>query len=300
MATASNSCPICKLPDCKARLAENSEFDCRRCGKFLISNTLIAIINRDPQDSRNQQLLPFLSSYIRQANQQGIVPQLHTLNWKELAKTHSTTPVSRKVMKLLEVAANRSTHPGDQVKINAELDYPLVDARSSEELSFLFTYLINLEYLERAGGLYRVAVKGWERLEPPTRGGIPGRCFIAMSFDSSLDDAYQNGIYSAVKDCGFEPIRIDLVEHNEKICDKILAEIRFCQFMVADFSLQRAGVYFEAGFASGLGRAVIWTCRKDDFENTHFDTRQYNHIVWDTPEELKAKLADRIRATISQ
>ena len=57
-------------------------------------------------------------------------------------------------------------------------------------------------------------------------------------------------------------------------------------------------IHFEAGLAMGLGRPVIWTCRKDDFENTHFDTRQYNHIVWETPEDLREKLADRIRATI--
>ena len=78
-----------------------------------------------------------------------------------------------------------------------------------------------------------------------------------------------------------DPVRIDLLQHNEKICDKILAEIRSCQFIIADFTLQRAGVYFEAGFAMGLGRPVIWTCMEDDFENTHFDTRQYNHIVWE-------------------
>lgn len=95
-----------------------------------------------------------------------------------------------------------------------------------------------------------------------------------------------------------DPVRIDLLQHNEKICDKILAEIRSCQFIIGDFTLQRAGVYFEAGFAMGLGRPVIWTCREDDFENTHFDTRQYNHIVWDTPEDLREKLTNRIRATI--
>jgi len=31
----------------------------------------------------------------------------------------------------------------------------------------------------------------------------------------------------------------------------------------------------------------------------HFDTRQYNHISWETPEELKEKLIARIEATIT-
>ena len=57
-------------------------------------------------------------------------------------------------------------------------------------------------------------------------------------------------------------MRVDFVEHNDKICDKIVAEIRTCQFLVADGTLQRAGVYFDAGFEMGLGRPVIWTCRR--------------------------------------
>jgi nucleoside 2-deoxyribosyltransferase len=95
-----------------------------------------------------------------------------------------------------------------------------------------------------------------------------------------------------------EPVRIDRVHHNEKICDKVVAEIRMCQFLVADVTLQRPGVYFEAGFAMGLGRAVIWSCREDDLKNVHFDTRQYNHIVWKDPSNLRTQLTDRIKATI--
>jgi len=140
-------------------------------------------------------------------------------------------------------------------------------------------------------------VKGWEQLQPTA--GISGGCFVATSFHDDLKEAWGRGIYLAVKEeCKMEPVRVDFVEHNKKICDKIVAEICTCQFLVADVTLQRAGVYFEAGFAMGLGRPVIWTCRKDDFENVHFDTRQYNHIVWNAPTDLRTRLADRIRATI--
>jgi len=43
---------------------------------------------------------------------------------------------------------------------------------------------------------------------------------------------------------------------------------------------------------------VIWCVRKDQLDEVHFDTRQYNHIVWETPEELKEKLYQLIRAGI--
>jgi hypothetical protein len=203
-------------------------------------------------------------------------------------------------MKLLELAGARSK-PGISVKFDLISDPPLVDATSPHELSFLFKHLVEIGYLEALGhGLYRLKAKGWEKLQTGTEGaGIPGKCFIAMSFHESLKEAYDNGIFLAVKgDCKMEPVRVDRIQYNDKICDKIVAEIRTCQFVVADVTLQRAGVYFEAGFAMGLGRPVIWTCRVDDLANVHFDTRQYNHIVWKEPADLRTQLTDRIRATI--
>ena len=292
-------CPICRL-DAAAQRKKNAEtIQCRRCGKFEIADSLVGTFQQG-LSAADQRLLPYLSAYIRQADDRREVVVLRTDNWQELAKAHVGTSPSHKVRKLLEWFKSRSPHLGAQVSITGELDYPLVDAVSSAELGFVLQYTLDLNYIKRNGDSFQLTVPGWEHLQPAT-GGIPGRCFIAMSFDPSLDDAFQSGIYLAVKkDCDFEPIRIDRVHHNEKICDKIIAEIRLSQFVVADFTFQRAGVYFEAGFAMGLGRPVIWTCREDDFDNTHFDTRQYNHIIWETPQDLREKLADRIRATITR
>jgi nucleoside 2-deoxyribosyltransferase len=68
--------------------------------------------------------------------------------------------------------------------------------------------------------------------------------------------------------------------------------------VVADFTGDRGGVYYEAGFAQGLGIPVIWTVREDWLDRIHFDTRQYNHIHYATPEELRKALKNRILATI--
>jgi nucleoside 2-deoxyribosyltransferase len=122
-----------------------------------------------------------------------------------------------------------------------------------------------------------------------------------MAFDPELDSAYDEGIKPAVtEDCQFSVIRVDRVEHNDNINDRIIGEIRGCQFIVADFTLHRNRVYFEAGFAAGLGRPVVWTCRKDQMRDAHFDTRPYNHIVWEDPVQLRQRLGNRIRPTILQ
>lgn len=49
-------------------------------------------------------------------------------------------------------------------------------------------------------------------------------------------------------------------------------------------------LFFEAGFVKGLGREVIFTVRKEDSDQLkdHFDTRQYNHIVY-SPQKTYAK-----------
>ena len=97
-------------------------------------------------------------------------------------------------------------------------------------------------------------------------------------------------------------MRIDRKADVNKIDDEIIAEIRRSRFLVADFTHgedgARGGVYFEAGFAYGLGLPVIYSCRADMVEQLHFDTRQYYHIVWESPEELRDGLAQRIEALI--
>ncbi len=87
-------------------------------------------------------------------------------------------------------------------------------------------------------------------------------------------------------------------EFNDKVCDRMVAEIRRSRFLVADVTGQRQAVYFEAGYAMALGLPVIFTCREDEIDNCNFDTRQYNHIVWKSPEDLRERLKSRIEATI--
>lgn len=124
-------------------------------------------------------------------------------------------------------------------------------------------------------------------------------CFIAMSFsDTALE--IRKTIKRAVKDSGYKPILIDEVHYDSDVTinDALIAHIKKSKFIVADFSEQKHGVYFEAGFALGLKRPVIYTCSKKDFDNTHFDTNHYPHIVYESFTELEEKLKNKIQAWI--
>jgi hypothetical protein len=70
------------------------------------------------------------------------------------------------------------------------------------------------------------------------------------------------------------------------------------RFVVADYTGHRGGVYFEAGFAIGLGLTVIPTCRADDVSDLHFDIKHLNTLLWNNPAELADKLSKRIRAVV--
>ena len=151
----------------------------------------------------------------------------------------------------------------------------------------------------------RLTVEGYARLaEMEQVTTDSSRAFVAMWFDKSLVPVYNEAIGPAIENMGYEPIRVDREHFLDKIDDRIIAEIRRSRFIIADFTQgdggARGGVYYEAGFAHGLDIPVIFTCRKDivDSKLIHFDTRQYPHIVWNSPEELKMHLEDRIGAVI--
>ncbi len=63
---------------------------------------------------------------------------------------------------------------------------------------------------------------------------------------------------------------------------------------------QSQGVYFEAGYALGLGIPVFWSVHKKEVSCVHFDTKQYNHIVWENEKDLADKLYHFIIAIIGK
>jgi nucleoside 2-deoxyribosyltransferase len=117
-----------------------------------------------------------------------------------------------------------------------------------------------------------------------------------MWFAPELAQAFDKGFEPAVRNAGYQAVRIDRTEHEGKIDDRIIAEIRASAFVIADFTGHRGGVYYEAGFAHGLGRRVIFTCREDHLKDLHFDVRQYNTILWTEPASLIQPLQNRILA----
>lgn len=248
---------------------------------------------------------PYLSAATRKVNESGHVLLLDMGNWQDLEAEQSSISVSQKLVDLLQLISKHCRTPGQVWLMDTSKDYPLIAAHDKTELESYLDHLHKRGLLHKPQPLSdgtthcQLTIAGWEAIEPTlTTGGIPGRCFVAMSFDPSLDGAWQLGIKPAILDCGFTPVCMKEIATNEGITDRILSEIRLAQFVVADFTGQRGGVYFEAGFARGLGRDVIWTCRNDELDLLHFDTKHLGHVVSEEVKDLRAKLAESIRANI--
>jgi nucleoside 2-deoxyribosyltransferase len=131
-------------------------------------------------------------------------------------------------------------------------------------------------------------------------GAQSDRCFIAMSFSTNQNER-RNAIKRAITNAGYIPILIDEqhIESDVTINDALISEIRKAKFVAADFTEHKHGVYFEAGFALGLKKPVIYLCEGKDFKNTHFDTNHYPHIIYNDWNELENSLRTRIEAWIN-
>lgn len=302
-------CPICKLSDQRV-LAEKDygdkvTFDCVRCGSFTISGTAETLADRI--DRRLD-----VSAWLRERNLLGIeIPMLTTNFLSEIAQTLPSYSPIQKQTKLLRALSLLTDYPGEVLPLNLFQSTSLAWAKNHGEFSYHVNSLIERGLLKRDGENHptlvqniievQLTVKGWVFLEDNASVHIDSeQAFIAMSFDPALRSIYDSAIKPAVEATGHSPYRVDETPHLERIDAKIVSEIKNSKFLIADVTQQKAGVYYEAGLAHGLGLPVIWCVRRSELENVHFDTRQFNHILWEEEAQLRTELETFILATIGK
>jgi nucleoside 2-deoxyribosyltransferase len=290
-------CPLCDrgplLAYGQRAGTDMHQIRCQRCGEYYIDALAVHPITQRPFEERC-----YISALTRRASDAG-----HTIDVTEpdiqrlIDSAPRWTSPFEGLDRLLLLMASRAKRWVGPADIDKEVDYPLICARGPDEVNDLIHLGWQSNLLVPNKPI--ITVEGWRRVDAlRERQPLSRQAFVAMSFAKDLDDAWVNGFQPGIEDTKFyTAVRVDRLEYNEKIDDRIVAEIRRSSLVVADFTGNRPGVYFEAGYALGLGLTVIWTCRQDCIDAVHFDTRQYNHIVWTTPAELRSRLSDRIAAT---
>jgi len=290
---STTSCPLCggAPEDCRRDSRNCLDIECQICGTFNISEEAIETLNPEQK--------PFLSAYCRRLSKTGPPTRILTSNMQELVDSVPRYTPKEKLDNLLLRIGEASPALFEYSTFDFHRDYPLICAPNRREVERLISELATLGYLNSNSSGYALTLDGWAYLEEIQRTGrSSNRVFVAMWFDVSREPVYKRAIGPAITDAGFDPLRVDKHEHVNRIDDEIIAQIRKSRFLVADLTGQRHGVYFEAGMMTGLGRNVIWLCDKQEVEEgkLHFDVRQFNFIAYDSIDDARTRLYNRIVA----
>lgn len=307
------NCPVCNSPFATfpddAAWRDALLVDCSHCGKFGLSRTLVACL---PDLLLQRDAAPKLSHVIRKADEAG--QQLFLKSYTAEAILQNPLPRPREQADLLiQWLATYSPGPGELVKLDYDGHGAIVGAKSHAGFAMLIDHLVSTKLVTGVHTVFasgesaaQVALTfpGWDYYESLRLGGATYRkAFMAMKFgDAALNSLLDEVLKPAAKRAGFDLFKLDDRPRAGLIDDRMRVDIRAADFVVADLTHDNLGAYWEAGYAEGLGKPVIYTCERSKFDQTktHFDTNHHLTIIWDAaaPSEAGVQLTETIRATL--
>jgi nucleoside 2-deoxyribosyltransferase len=237
------------------------------------------------------------------------------INEEEIKKAISTSSAPKtpkeKLDNLFQEICKLQETEGEEFMVNDYLFDPIFTGRlyfkNIDEYNFYLKTLDDFGLINtkanQSGAVIAVSIpfKGLNyNIELNESGLLSENCFVAMSFGDNMKPI-RDAIKQAIADTGFKPLVIDElhIDAEKTINDEIIATIKKSRFCISDFTEQKDGVYFEAGYALGRGLKVIYTCHQDWFKQSHFDTNHFPHIIYKDPTDLYYKLKLKIEARIS-
>lgn len=302
-------CPLCHSTDVKAsRDAElrKETWDCTWCGRFQLwppySDGLF------PPNSK-----PIIRGLImeRQSRKEDAFLVVRESTFEQLLAQGPRDPVEQADRLLLNLAARSSEIP----------IFTYLTSNRHQGLAFIAgndAFVGWLGFLRDAGWIdlqgkredkpndlsFRLTLEGWRRVrELREKGHGTDTVFVAMPFKPEFDNLWKDLIEPAIRKAGWRPVRADKEQHSGKIDDWILNQLQSARAVVAETTDNNPGACFEAGYALGHRRPVVWLARRETVHSgLHFDIRQYNHVTWEPSRESAsvANLAERILNTIGR
>lgn len=119
--------------------------------------------------------------------------------------------------------------------------------------------------------------------------------FVAMPIDPQNPEL--EDILDAIKEgadrCGVQAERVDEEQSNDRITDRILESIQKAEFVIVDLTNSRPNVFYEAGYAQGIGKTPIYIAK--DGTKLEFDLKDYPIIFFKNMKQLKDSLEARLR-----
>jgi len=126
---------------------------------------------------------------------------------------------------------------------------------------------------------------------------MPRTVFPIRPFTKEYKDVFHSW-QDVCKDFNFEVLDTEEPNSSEPILPRILDGIRRSAFVIADVTEVKPNVFYEIGYASGLGKQVVLTAR------THtelpFDLKDLPVLFWDTQTDLKEQLKKRLTNVVQK
>ena len=311
-----NTCPVCKskLKAFTERPGgyDANQYSCPRCGDFRLSRTLVQTLPYKLSSDPSARAKISHALRLMQANNARAEMSTHTV--EEVLKRPLPSP-SEQADLLVRWIAKNVDGPGEPVEVNPAKHGAIIGSKTDNGFMLVLHHLSDVGLVSgdtrvARGPDERVRVtlsfKGWEHYESLLKGGETYRkAFMAMKFgDPDLDKIVDEVFREAVRQAGFELIRLDDAPRAGLIDDRLRVEIQSSDFLIADLTHDNLGAYWEAGYAEGLGKPVVYTCEKTKFdqEMTHFDTNHHLTVTWDkdAPNAAAEDLKATIRATLPE
>ena len=123
---------------------------------------------------------------------------------------------------------------------------------------------------------------------------------VAMKAGNAiLDDLLRTTVRPELEErLGYKLVDMRDVSQAGIVDNLVRAQIRDAAFVLADLTDNNSGAYWQAGYAEGLGKPVIYICEKARFDEAqiHFDTNHCTTVCW-IPNEF-GRFADELVATL--
>lgn len=305
---ADTQCPVCNgETEEQGRSPTRGTYDvrCPRCGGFSLTGTAKTFWEFEVQD--NDALRPVVSHYIRRRNRGEEFPTIESRELQQLTD-HPSLPTAQEQADNLVRWLGNNTRPGNSPNIVDVSHGAIIGSAGQEGFVFVVRGLMRQGLLEEhqfnvSVGRTRgeLTFDGWQRYEELKKGEVSSSAaFMAMPFaEDTVRTALEECFRPAVSETGFILERLDDQPQAGLIDDHLRVAIQSCRFLISDVTHDNSGAYWEAGYAEGLGKPVIYTCEESVFlgdEGPHFDTNHHLTVVWNA--ENFDQAADRMKATI--
>jgi hypothetical protein len=118
----------------------------------------------------------------------------------------------------------------------------------------------------------------------------PELVFVIISFTPDMEPIF-DGIKAAGVKHKLRVERVKDVPGDYRITDKVVQMIHAARIIVADLTHERPNVYFELGYARGLGKTVVTIAREGT--KLHFDVKDWTCFFYNDSRVVERYLDER-------